>query len=315
MPVPVNLVQNAVRNGCLPLLKQTLAEHPEQARQADPSTGGTPLMDALRQRGNDRMVRALLPFSDLRHTDRQGYSALMLALCYGQSTALVRAMVKGSDLRQISVQGETALALALRNRADLDLVMDDLLPGSDATLPGLLILALQYDRTFRVAHALLVIDPSPRRFWDEDGRTALHHAVLGGHTAEHVRDVLAVSDPRQADHEHQTALHTAARFGADPEVVTLLIQPCDPNAPDDQGYTPLVWTMVKGHQAAFEALLPATDLGRKNRAGRNALDWTDHVGSDRMKTMVREQYEAQQKLGWAAHPDLAVHRAPRRGRR
>ncbi|KAL1988820.1 hypothetical protein VTN96DRAFT_7704 [Rasamsonia emersonii] len=120
---------------------------------------------------------------------------------------------------------------------------------------------------------------------DEDGWTALHSAVTGGH--DKVVDVLLESiskiDINARDSSGFTALHQAAMQGNKEMVEKLLNKQADPKIKDNHGWTPLDSAVPAGYESIVQLLLAhGADVNSRDEEGWTALHWAapqNHIGT------------------------------------
>jgi ankyrin repeat protein len=121
-------------------------------------------------------------------------------------------------------------------------------------------------------------DPNAR---DEDGRTPLFSAVLGGSVALLGLLLESKADVNAHDGRGATALHVAAEEVL-PEAASLLIaRGADVNAQDDDGNTPL-GLAVRSARGRYEVVRLLLDGGAKddvpNTAGETPRDIAERLG-------------------------------------
>ncbi|KAF2446873.1 ankyrin, partial [Karstenula rhodostoma CBS 690.94] len=132
-----------------------------------------------------------------------------------------------------------------------------------------------------VVWLLLTRSDIEANFEDEYGRTALTHAVIGGHTTL-VRILLARTDVKTdlKDKDGLTPLRWAAWMKNDALVKVLLKSgKIDADSPDNCGQTLLSWAAEKGHKTIVNMLLDeGADLESKDKHGRTPLMWAAEKG-------------------------------------
>jgi ankyrin repeat protein len=162
-----------------------------------------------------------------------------------------------------------------------------------------------------VVWLLLTRSDMETNFEDEDGRTALTHAVIGGHTMV-IRILLARSDVKTdlKDKDGLTPLWWAARVQNEALVKVLLKSgKIDADSHDKDSRTLLSWAAEKGHKAIVNMLLDeGADLESKDKNGRTPLSWAAEKGSEAVVNVLLNKgadLECKDKSGrtplsWAA---------------
>lgn len=109
---------------------------------------------------------------------------------------------------------------------------------------------------------------------DEDGWTALHHAVWKEHMEAVETLVEAGADLKIQDGNGETALHMAVRNGHTPIVKILVAAAPDLNIQDGYKGTALYWGVRSGHADSVNLLIHAgADLNTQDEYGGTALYW------------------------------------------
>jgi ankyrin repeat protein len=134
-----------------------------------------------------------------------------------------------------------------------------------------------------VVWLLLTRSDIEANFEDEDGRTALTHAVRGGHMTV-VRMLLARSDVKTdlKDKDGLTPLWWAARVENEALVKVLLTSgKIDADSHDNYSRTLLSWAAGEGHKAIVNMLLDeGAVLESKDKNGRTPLSWAAEKGCE-----------------------------------
>jgi hypothetical protein len=130
---------------------------------------------------------------------------------------------------------------------------------------------------------------------DADGLTFLHWAALNGHTA--VAELLLAkgADIQAKSNVGSTPLHWAAEKGHTAVAELLLAKGADIQAKSNLGGAPLHRAAEKGHTAVAELLLAkGADISIQNRRKKTALDIAIDQGQEEVATLLR----AAQVPGW-----------------
>jgi ankyrin repeat protein len=206
--------------------------------------------------GNYRCLRALLSKNpDLRIKDIDGRTPLLLATSHASSkcvSAILRKL-KSHEINDTDNEKMTALHWSAYNntsenvkvlmKAGADIAVTDM-DGKSA----LHWTANNSDPSS--AHVLLEMAPLSVNLRDNDGRTALHLAVVVGNRAI-VETLMSAPDTKcdlsAADMEFRTALHWAAVLGSSDMVSLLLERGGQPEVIDSVGATPLHYAAQNNH--------------------------------------------------------------------
>jgi ankyrin repeat protein len=140
-----------------------------------------------------------------------------------------------------------------------------------------------------VVWLLLTRSDIEANFEDEDGRTALTHAVIGGHRTV-VGILLARSDVKTdlKDKDGLTPLWWAA-WVKNEAIVEVLLKSGRIHADSHNNYsrTLLSWAAEEGHTAIVNMLLnESADLESKDENGRTPLSWAAEKGSEAVVNML-----------------------------
>jgi len=194
------------------------------------STGATALLLAA-QNGHTSTVEFLIRAGASLHTDdKTGATALIRAAQFGHVSTVEVLIQAGASISDSNKNGSTALICAAQN-------------GHDSTVEVLL----------RAPHC----DPNAAM---KTGETALMVASNYGH-ASTVEVLLkgryrVAANVNATDTYGHTALHAAVIGGHTPIVESLLLGGAGPNIPDAQlGFTPLHFAAEFGHDSCVDALL------------------------------------------------------------
>ncbi|KAK2594850.1 hypothetical protein QQS21_007438 [Conoideocrella luteorostrata] len=117
---------------------------------------------------------------------------------------------------------------------------------------------------------------------DEDGQTALSHAVRRCHTAV-VKMLLPRSNVEAEDDSGRTVLSWAAGLGHEAIVKLLIEKDANVEAKDaEYGQTPLVWAVKNGHEAVVKLLVDkGADVEAKDfKGGPTSLVWAAKNGHE-----------------------------------
>ena len=114
---------------------------------------------------------------------------------------------------------------------------------------------------------------------DNRGRTALAYAAASGHrrVLETLLDLPAVLEPERRgdlDGLHQSPLYYALITGRPAVLKTLVDAGVSAGVPDEEGITLLMIAAWLGDLQGVRVLLPISDGGQRDRAGRSALAWS-----------------------------------------
>lgn len=187
--------------------------------------------------GAHRVVKLLMPLSDLNQVDSDGLSALMRA----------------------AKEGHVAVINALL--ATLPWPPSAPTPDTSATAPaqGDLLTATSMGQPLN----LLIED-------HENHRTALHWAAQGGHVGA-VTALLPYLPATTLGGMNTLALHDAADDG-EVRVLDLLLPFGGTNHQDDAGWTPIMYAAINNRRTAVKRLAPLTDLTLRNHEEDSVLD-------------------------------------------
>ncbi|RYP13745.1 hypothetical protein DL767_010590 [Monosporascus sp. MG133] len=147
-------------------------------------------------------------------------------------------------------------------------------------------------------------DPLTADLKDENGCTALSHAVRGPHEVV-VKMLLARSDvePDLGDKDGRTPLSWAAECGHD-GIVKLLtsLRKVDPDSTDYHGRTPLSWAAKNGHEAVVKRLLDTgANLEARDEADCTPLWWAAKNGHRAVVKLLldkKDNLNAEDKNGY-----------------
>lgn len=110
--------------------------------------------------------------------------------------------------------------------------------------------------------------------WQDPGQSTAMHYAARSESTEFVRGLIELF-PKEALHANgnggRTPLMDAA--GSSPAAVLALLPGSDPNAATEQGWNPLIFSIVHNQPKCVALLLPATDLKRRKPSDPNPLDF------------------------------------------
>lgn len=204
------------------------------------SIGGTDGSWIVRAAGEGaaRVVRLLMPLSDLNQVDSEGLSALMRA-AKGGHVAVINALLASLPTPSSETHG----------------VLPTTMPNGQGDLLAHTSAGQSLD--------LLIQD-------HDNHRTALHWAACNGHVGA-VKALLPHLPASTLSGLNTLALHDAADDG-DLRVIDLLLPFGGTNHQDDAGWTPIMYAAINGRREAVQRLAPLTDLTLRNADGQAALD-------------------------------------------
>jgi ankyrin repeat protein len=186
------------------------------AKEVD-SKGNTALMWAAR-RGDESSVDALIPISDPSRQSNSGMSALMWASLTNQQ--VFEKLLPHSDPNQTCDLGRTAAHWACNSGFDSNAEklagLCDIKQKDNKGMTPLMVAAAcpetRSDTSRCVEMLLSKVEAEHVQEADLCGRTALHHAAMGGN-CETIQLLLPLSDTRAVDHTGKTALACALAEG------------------------------------------------------------------------------------------------------
>ena len=172
---------------------------------------------------------------------------------------------------------ELIVQLLLDHGANPNAARDDngRTPVHDAVLEG--------QDPYVVLRTLLEDSDTDPNITDDDGRTALFHAVDIGNTwLAHLLLDHAATDPNI--HTGPAPIHSAIVLGQpDEAILKLLLEHADidPNVQDSSGSTPLHWATQYDNVDAADLLLghPDIDIDVRNDEGRTPLEYAQFLGN------------------------------------
>jgi ankyrin repeat protein len=123
---------------------------------------------------------------------------------------------------------------------------------------------------------LLLQQGANRIIEDDEGWTALHWAIVGGHTGAVKLLLTEVGNDMESDKSgHDKALILVAEKGNDAMARMLLAEGASVNYKDDQGSTPLDWSVPMGHETTTRLLLDhGADPNSTDHYGNISLHWS-----------------------------------------
>ena len=173
----------AVRNNNVDLVK-SLLDSGADTKATDIVDGYNALMIALRYKKSDKIVKLLIPKSDVKATSNSGGTALMLALEFGNDK-MAKLLIPKSDVKATDNYGYSALMWAARKK---NVKMAKLLiPNSDVKATdrngwsALIIAAIMSTKYQDNELVKLLLPQSDVTATDNYGSTALDYAKHKGH--------------------------------------------------------------------------------------------------------------------------------------
>ena len=157
-----------------------------------------------------------------------------------------------------------------------------------ATVPGEIYDAAVAGELGKV-HALINSNPDLVLSKDNQDRTPLHFAAVGGH-----KDVAALllasgADVNAKDKNGWTPLHWAAERGHKDVAQLLLASKAEVNAQNSTGATPLHFAAASNHRDVVELLLAnGAAVDAKNSAGATPLRWASLYGNKGVAELLRQ---------------------------
>jgi ankyrin repeat protein len=185
------------------------------ARGAAANGEGETALHVAAQRGDEGLVRLLLPVSDPNARQRSGWTPLMEAV-HRRHPECASLLLPASDLAALNDAGLDALMMAAFAGSEKCVAL--LLPVSDPSrrdhdqMTALMWAA--HSRIGSSGPALLLLPASDANAQDKGGRTALLHAVGLAQDLAMIRALLAASDLSLVDHRGRDALALAAEKNA-----------------------------------------------------------------------------------------------------
>ncbi len=245
------------------------------------------------EEGDIPAALALIDNDTARHTDEEGWTALMLAAHDGHAS-LIKTLLPMSDALAEDSRGRTALMWAAQpNFAEC---VSLLLPSSDAQAEdqngdtALMWAVENLEHVSGLESVRLLSRTGAALIANGKGETPLMLAARRG-DVDCVKELLPVSDLAARDLENDmTPLHWAAHTGRlewggyyrnsatgfgerQTQIIELLAPASDLAARTDSGHTPLLIAAEYGRASAIAPLIKGSDLAAADNSGRTVLHY------------------------------------------
>ena len=216
--------------------------------------------------------------------DKDGNTALHLAVLNGHTETVEALLVLGADVKAPNAAGHTACQLAVR-KTNIEMASQLIAYSAsqkahgvaglkDTDLQGTFLFAVKTER-LKLIDRLITLGVDVNAAGD-DGQTALHIAVMIGNV-DMVRQIMALGADRSARNADQhTALQLAVMQGHT-EIVSLLLEPTidhGPNSPDNSKYVPdlPLATMEEARRKLVNVRISlGVDVDKRDHDGNTAL--------------------------------------------
>jgi ankyrin repeat protein len=239
-------LEDAIRRGIWDVVR-LLVDAGADTKTANPKTGQTPLHVAAGLNFPEIAGLLLDHEAQLTAPDRNGYTALEVALQYQRRETIDLLLDRGSSfdidgaLKNSVLRGQIQMLRLLIDRVKPDLASALM---SDAAVKGHPEIV-----SFLLEHGAPVNGPNA------EGAAPLHDAALGGSKGVAITLLKHGADLHARDRDNQaTPLHVAASWGRREMVELLLAAGADPAARDKNGKTPLDLA-ISNQQIEIAALL------------------------------------------------------------
>lgn len=230
--------------------------------------------------------------SILNETNRDGMTALHLAV-KNRKINLVNALLQlGADPNIANAKGNTPLVTALDDRQN-DMAKVLIQHGADPTVKDMQgMTALMWVAYYGYKDILMqMIDKVPSlNSRDKKGYTALMMACEAGHKEIVSELIQHGANMNIRDNSGATALHWSLQDNQTDIALELISRGANLNAKDKDGNTPLMWTVYnKNEIVAKELIIQNANLEEKDSIGNTALMYAAQTGLlEVMKLMIQK---------------------------
>ncbi len=295
-------IEQAISNRLPPQIIDFLIENATRLNEIRDSEGGNLLHSTIRMHDTESF-RKLLPSLDVNSIDKNGHSALMLAIHTCQSNIAKMLIDNGADITFKDKNGFSLLHIYNGNGSDRlqihDIKNNDddlstlLLKDADVNLrnnfgetPLLCAVRRCAPKAFiekLIAHGADVNIP------DSSGITPLAESIALGNGGEWTFELLIKSGAKidVKDANGFTPMHIAAIYGNKQLMLKLVVMNADINARDISGRTPLHRAVMLDRRPIVESLIASgADTAAKDALGMTPGDLAIVCGFDDLSTLL-----------------------------